>query len=217
MITKAINGDNEIEVYLIEKYDDNVDTAAVMAADLKAFELKKNNLQKTHRKPDPTGIHIDMDRMKLNTLWAELVENHVKVNSYNGMSRMTKLEGILELPCYNIIKDNIEWLAPRAIFRHFVTQPALSITVEGAGNIIMSLDTDIIVKTGKKTMVSKPASEASDGYGFRNPREPFAEEMKIVESHTINYSGYMYSIEMPKMNNFVCQGLLMSGVEYSKK
>jgi len=34
--------------------------------------------QKTHRTPDPIGIHVDMNSMKLNTLWQELIENHAK-------------------------------------------------------------------------------------------------------------------------------------------
>jgi len=213
MITKAINGDNEVEVYLVEKFD-NLDTTKNDAA---ALDLRKNNLQKTHRKPDPIGVHVDMISMKLNALWLELIENHAKVNAYNGMSRMTKLEGLLEMPSFNIAKNQIEWMTPKAIFRSYVTAPVLSVTIEGAGNILTSLDTEVMVKSGKKTMIPKLISDTTNGFGFRNPREPVAEEMKIVESHDINYSGYMYSIEMPKMNNFSCQGLLVHGVEYSSK
>jgi len=213
MITKAINGNNEVEVYLVERFDD----VGATKKDNAALDLRKNNLQKTHRTPDPIGIHVDMNSMKLNTLWQELIENHAKVNAYNGMNRMTKLEGILEMPSFNMSKNQIEWLTPKAIFRSYVTAPVLSVTIEGAGNILTSLDTEIMVKNGKKTMVPKLISDTENGFGFRNPREPVAEEMKIVETHDINYSGYMYSIEMPKMNNFSCQGLLIHGVEYSSK
>jgi len=205
MITKAINGENEIEVFLREPFADRAEVS-----DNAAKETKKTNLQKTHHKaPDKMGVLTEMESVKFNKLWLDLIENHVKISAYNGMERMTGLEGILELPKYNMLKDQIDWTTPKAIFRSFVTMPVLSATFEGAGNLIVTKDIEIIHKTGKKQMAPIVITEAKRGFGFRNNREPIVENMKLVELHEMNYSGYMYNVEMPKHGNYVCQGLLI--------
>jgi len=66
-------------------------------------------------------------------------------------------------------KNQIEWLTPKAIFRSYVTAPVLSVTIEGAGNILTSLDTEIMVKNGKKTKESKRTC-CRRNEDCRNPR-----------------------------------------------
>jgi len=173
-------------------------------------ENRKTNLEKTYAGPK-SNHHTDMKSMTLNYLWRELVENHAKTNFDGGRERLSMLENLLQVPTYNNKTDKIEWISPGSLFRQYVTKEMVEYTFEGAGLIIAEPDCKFMVKE-RKALVARPGDTLKAGYGFRNPREPVAMEMVLVSQAPLKYSGYVYSMKLPKMHNFICQGLLVSDV-----